>query len=398
MHAEKKRGICNASKACALLVVLAIAFLSPGIVSAASALEVNTVLLKVGVQQGDSIERSVSITSKSSTSIETEVRNVAGVRVLTPSLSLQKGETKELKVLFDAARLSPGVSVGNLVIRSNGDETTVPLIFEVGSKDTFFAPSLEVPPQYAEVTPGTKFITQLTVFDVTSDGGRQTGLGATPITLTSQILDFAGNVISSDREQMVVDRKAQLTKSLSLPKEMKPGQYVITAMVNYRSSVAVTSRVFRVVVEPEEKEQSIFLSLPFLFTVIVIVVILIIYFMVRDRDRLIVELEKYNALELKRQKELLMAQARLLQQRKKANLRSLQKEVDHHLKRLQKKQRKRVHEMHALKERGDTTAMQKKLEEWKKQGYHVSASEYKLRNLSAQEMQQLMEEWKKKSS
>ena len=395
MHAEKKKGkVYDVSKACAFFAFLVLLCTA---VYAASNLEVNTVLLKVGVQQSDSVERSVSLTSKADTKIEAEVRNAAGVRVLTPSLFLQKGETKELKVLFNATRLSPGVSVGGLVIRSEQDETTVPIIFEVGSKDAFFAPSLEVLPQYAEVTPGSKFIAQLTVFDLTSDGGRQAGLGPAPLTLTSQIVDFAGNVVSSDREQLVVDKKAQLTKSLSLPKEMKPGQYAITAMVTYRSSVAVASRVFRVV-EPEKKEESnVFLSLPFLLTVVFVVVILVIYFMVRDRDRLIVELEKYNALELKRQKELLMAQARLLQQRRRANLRSLQKEVDHHLKRLQKKQRKRVTEMHVLKERGDVAAMREKLEEWKKQGYHASLNEYKLRNLSAQEMQQLMEEWKKNS-
>ena len=40
--------------------------------------------------------------------------------------------------------------------------------------------------------------------------------------------------------------------------------------------------------------------------------------------------------------------------------------------------------------------MKKKLEEWKKKGYNTMALEYKLKDLSVNEMNNLLDKWKRK--
>lgn len=358
--------------------------------------DVSSVLLKVSVQKGGTAERMIKINSEEGGEFRLDV-NLEGVSVGESSFVLQKGETKDIRIYFDSSSVAEGVYVGHIAISGSGRDERLPVIFEVESRDVFFDSNLNIPQQYVEVLPGGKLVAEIKIFDLVS-GGTTNGLSATNIDVEYHVYDIYGSEISSESESVVIDKQTQITKTLSIPKDIERGQYVFGVSVKHSSSVGTSSQVFNIgnreISFSFGKFDGEFFAILIIVVIFLLGLVLLFIYLLRDRDRLFLGLKKHNTEELKRQKELLLAQARVMRGRGISRKR-VEREVKKNVTALKDKQKKRIEEMRKLKEAGDVKKMKKKLNEWKKKGYNTLALEYKLKGLSTGEMKNLLKKWKK---
>lgn len=359
---------------------------------------VDNLLLKISSKVGSIVIKPIILSSDSGGQFSMEVVGVKGVTVNVASLAFGVGEGKSINVSFNSTGIEPGVYTGSIRISGSDKTYYLPIIFEVESKDVFFDANLEIPSDYSEIAPGGKVVAQIKIFDLSS-GGTNDGVGTQSISLEYKISDSMGNVISSETENVAVNKETQITKTVSFPSSIKEGDYVFSVLVKYKSSLGTSSQLFRIKKAgfadiSGQTNSGLFLILG---AVVIFFIIMLMFFVyvIRDRDKFILELKRYNAWELKRQKEFLAAQARLVSKRRKARPEELEKEVEQKIRELKEKQVKRIKELRKLKGDGNVKEMKARLSEWKKKGYNTVGLEYKLKGLSVKEMKQLMNKWKK---
>ena len=124
-------------------------------------------------------------------------------------------------------------------------------------------------------------------------------------------------------------------------------------------------------------------------------IIFLFIYLIRDRDKLVLELRRYNSLELRKQRELLLAQEKTITKKKLGIRGEVRKEVKEKVNKLKSRHRQRIKEFRKLKKKGDTKKMQRRLNEWKEAGYNTLVLESKLKGLHTGEMKNLMNKWKK---
>ncbi|PIO08451.1 hypothetical protein COU59_01550 [Candidatus Pacearchaeota archaeon CG10_big_fil_rev_8_21_14_0_10_34_12] len=377
-------------------------------VNAEGNIETKNVLLKFSLNKGESITKSIVISSPTGGDARLSVEGIEnGVFLSEESVVFDKGEERTIGVFFNSSSVSEGVYVGNIKISLEGDEKRIPVIFEVESKDVFFDGNLEIPSKYSDISPGSQITVQLNVFDLLSGGGTSDGLGSSSVDVEYSVRDLYGDVLVSEKENFVVDKKAIVSKSISFPKDVVEGQYVFSAVINYKSSIGTSTDLFTVskkssgsLLDFEGSISNLSLILIFIGFMFIVLILFFMY-IIRDRDKLVLELKEYNTQELQRSKSLMREQERIVGKkegiRKNAKKKKeLQKEIKNKLEKIKKKNEERLKEFKKLREKGDVDAMKRKLGEWKKRGYHTEVMEYKLKGLTEGEMKNLLQKWKKK--
>lgn len=370
----------------------------------AQVFELNNVLIKLTLQVGESSDKVFSVASPDGGEIKLELQGVRGASLDTRELSLAAGESKDVHIRFNAAGLQPQIYVGALKLSSPKETTLVPIIFEVESKEVLFDANADIAPSYKEVPADGAVIAQLKIFDLTS-GGTSGGLRATKVDIDYYIYNLNGQLVSSQSEDVVISRQSQLTKTFSFPEDIEPGDYVLGVKVKYLSSIGLSTTLFTIT---STTKKSFFNGLSFdasvlyfvvaLLAFFLIVIFLFVYF-VRDRDKLILELREYHDSEMRQLRSFLLEQARVIKTRKapaKSKAAEVRRQITTKLKDLEKRQRRREHEMRELEQKGETDIMRSRLNEWKKKGYDTHLLEYKLKGLSTKEMSHLLGQWKKK--
>src|SRR3989338_6696598 len=363
-------------------------------------IQLGSILLKVSVPQGSSVLKSASISSDNGGEFLLQT-SVSGVTLTQNRFVLQKGESKTVSVRFDSSKLQPEVYIGSLVVTSGKEQSLIPIIFEVESKDILFDVNLDIPPDYAEVQPGGRVVANLKLFDLAS-GGTTQGFGPTSLNVEYYIYNNEGAVVSSESESVVVDRQVQISKSVSLPGSLKDGAYVFTVVVRYKTSVGVSSYLFHVG-KPVLESASFFESFGNweVFAVLGVIVlfffalIFLFVYLIRDRDKLLIDLKKYNEWELQQHKHLLAMQESHLLKHQNVNPQIVHREVAKKIDNLKKQQQTRVTKFERLKSSGSHEEMKKKLMGWKRAGYNTELLDYKLKGLSVREMKGLLAKWKR---
>jgi hypothetical protein len=374
---------------------------------AAPEIDTSSLILKVVGKEGTPINRGISVSSEDGGQFFLEVQGITGVTLSETSMTLDPNEVREVGVKLSSDSLGKGVHVGSIRITSGEDVQAIPIIFEVESRDVFFDINLDIPLQYIEIKPGERFVAQLKVFDLTW-GGTQEGLGPTNVDIDYSVYSLDGTMISSETETIVVNRQAQITKNFNFPSTTKEGDYVFVATAKYSGSLGSSTGLFTI---SRSAGGGLFgdLNLGSVFGVfnnglVILIVVLGIFFlmivalfvyMIKDRDKLLSEMRRYNSQELKMQKQFLMVQQKMLTRKEPARRSEIGKEVKEKLVRLKQKQRSRIVEIKKLKKAGNLKQMKSRVIEWKKKGYNVLPLEYKLKGLSTGEMKSLLAKWKR---
>ncbi len=382
------------------ILLVAVFMLALQGVSAAPDVEVNNVLLKLSLHQGETTDKIISVSSKAGGVFSLEFSGMTGVSVDQESFSLDAGQSKDIAVHFDARNLQPGIRIGVMNVRSEREAIVIPILFEVESPDTLFDVNLDIPPQYKEISAAEKLIAQVKFFDLTS-GGTSAGLGPTRVDTDYYIYDSMGKIVSSQSENAVVDRQTQITKTFSFPSDLAPGEYVLGVSVRYRSSLGIATSAFTII-PPSSSLFSFDFSNSIIFyfviglLVFVIVFLLLFIYIVRDRDKLILEMRRYHELEVGQLHKFLLAQEHVLRSRKEPVSPAVEHEVKEKIVQMKKKHAERERTLEKLRDQGDVEAMRRKMEEWKREGYNTELLEYRLKGLSTSDMQSILNQWKKK--
>ena len=371
------------------------------VVLASPDLEVSSLLLKVSLKEDESIIKSFTITSPDGSDYNLEIISAPGLKLGEQSFVLGEGEKKSIDVTFDSTGVASGIYVGSIDISSLKETLSLPVILEVESQDVFFDANLDIPPAYTEIEKGGKVVAQVKIFDLTSGGGTSEGmnsLGTVSVDLEYNVFDLNGNVLSSESERMVVDKQAQVTKTFSFPEKIEEGDYVLSVLVRYGSSVGISSQMFSIRKPIAESSSLKFfdpsstLIFVLIFVFVVGIVFLFIYIL-KEKDKFVVDLKRYHFKELKMQKEMLTEQAKFLRKRGVEH-KAIKREVSEKIRGLRKEQKKRIKELRVLKKSGSVDEMKKRVKEWENKGYSVGALKYKLKEMSTADMKKLMSKWK----
>ncbi len=367
-------------------------------------IEIGSLLIKVTMNSGDGVvEKDFILSSASGGRFSISVDGLSGVELSKDSISLRQGEKSNASLRFSGKDAKEGVYVGSVIVEGEGEKVTLPIIFEVESKDVFFDANVDIPPHYSEIPAGSKMIADVKIFDLVS-GATQKGLGPTPVILEYKVFSLDGTPLSSETESVVVNGQAQLTKTISFPKDVNEGTYVFAVVLKYKESTTSSTNLFRIVT-PVSETGSFLKSLDWTFILILGVIVLFFFgllfvfmYLVQDRDKLFLELRRYNELELTRQQQLLVAQEELAKKKSPEKKEEIEKEINKKIKRLKEKHTKREQEFKKLKKDGNVNGMKKRLEQWKRGGYNTFALESKLGSLSTDDMRKIMSKWKREYS
>ncbi|HLA22935.1 MAG TPA: hypothetical protein VJZ93_00145 [Candidatus Nanoarchaeia archaeon] len=389
---------------CIVFLFLAIIFI-PIFLGALNSIETKNLLLKFSVKKSDSeISKNITLRSETGGLVGVAVKGFEkeGVSVKQPEIIFDKEGEKNAELVFNVSAIEEGVHVGHLEATGENNVLIIPIVFEVESRDVLFDGNLEIPSKYSNLVQGESMILQLNIFDLLSGGGTKTGLGSSSVEITYKVHDLGGNVLISENENFVVDEKVLVTKTIDFPKDIEVGQYVLSATIKYKSSTGTATEMFRIV--KKEKQGIINFgdgvnnTLMILIFIAFIFVVLILFFVyiIRDRDKLLIELREFNDEELKRNKSLLNEQMKFARLRKRKTQSELAKEYRTKIKRIKKIQKERIREAKKLRDKGKINEMKKKITDWKKRGYNTSMMELKLGSLSHTEMKSLVDKWRKK--
>lgn len=388
-----------------VFAVFLILVFSAGFVLGQGSTEISSVLLKATVSGDDFTSKTINIADAEGGSFELRVVSVPGVSIEEKSFVLGPGEEKLIDIVFDSNGVEVGVHVGFIEIQGPVDSTRLPVIFEVESEDVFFDANIDIPPVYTEIERGSKIVYQVKVFDLTAGGGLQQGLGPETVEIEYTVSDLEGNVLITRSEQLVVNEQSQVTNTISFPEEVEAGNYLLSAVVKYKSSVGVSSQTFTII-EVEARERGSFgIDLSDYGVLIIVGIALLVFFgiiglfvyLLRERDKVLLELRSYNSKEIREVKDLLKAQLRVVGRRTSVDSGVVKAEVNAKIRKLKKKQESRVLQMKSMKSKGlSAEYMRRKLKQWESKGYNVSPVEYKVKELSHGEMKKILGKWKKK--
>lgn len=394
----KKRGLKMSNVKFVLAgIIFAIALASViGIASAASQpFETDSVLIKMTVTKGDLIAKDFTITSSSGGQFNLEVLGIDSAKLSESSLVLQPGQSSKIKFSLDTYGLKEGVYAGSIKISGSSKILYIPVVIEVQSVDIFYNVNLDVAPDYSNIAKGGKLVAQIKVIDLIS-GGTKSKLNASAVGMEYYVFDSSGNKLVSESESITVDGSSQYSKTISFPESVSEGNYVLGVVARYASSVGTASSLFSI---GKAQSSGLFgagINLYFVIGAVIAILIgaiVIIVYSMKGENKLVSELERYHAQELRYQKDILLAQARVMRQ-KGASPRKVRREIAHKVKALKRKHKERVNKFKKLRKAGKVSEMRKALNSWKKEGYYTLEMNSRLGNLSTPEMKKIMADWK----
>ncbi len=366
-----------------------------------SGFEVDSLLLKVSVKEGDFVEKKIDVGSDQGGRFNLEVIGIDGIYLSESEVILQANQRKSVIVSFNASDVDAGVYVGYIEIASQKENARLPVIFEVESLDIFFDVNLDIPPKYSDVFQGDKIVVQLKIFDLA-------GVGTSTLEMEYYIKGTDGSNLVSESESVVVSGESQFAKTLSLPVEVKAGDYVFIAIARYKSSVGSSTDIFRISSIKKDAGSGdlgklggfnlgvVLIIAGAVVLVFFLILIFIFIYSVFSRNKLLSELKRHNASELKMQRQFLLAQEKIVRERKLIDEKEIKREFREKIDELKEKQISRVKEFEKFSDKGNMNEMRRKLNEWKRKGYNTLPLEYKMKGLTEKDMKKILKEWKVK--
>jgi len=283
---------------------------------------------------------------------------------------LGAGESKILEINFEAEN-QPGVYVGSILVSSLKEELKIPVILEVETKEVLFDSNINIPLEYGEAYTGGSLTVENKIFNLEN-------LGVKVVDITYTVEDFEGKTIFSEKENIAVENQILTTKRVSIPENIKTGDYVLYVVAEYDNSVGTSSYFFKIT-----EEQGALGSMNFfdsfgswIFVIVLFAVVIFFIVFTRQRDNLFLELEKQHKTEMKEEIERINKErikiSRLKDERRKKEMKKLMEKKKKRLKVIKIIYKDRVKTFKKLKKQKKKSEMEEKLEQWKKQGYNIN--------------------------
>ncbi len=365
---EKKRKLVMAVFVAILLVVIMaeLCFVKSSSSDGERKFDVDNVLLKLAVKQGESVSKTLRVTNIDSERADFEVNkeNLDFISISGGEFSLEPGGARILELDFDIENKSAGVYLGRILV-SNGEPLTIPVILEIETKEVLFDSNINVPPEYSSVYPGEKAIIEVQIFNLEN-------IGLKTVKINYFVRDFKGNTIFLEQGDETID-KPSITKIIPIPKNVETGDYAFIIIIEYSDSVATSTYFFKIADKTFEMDDNFFMWIV-IFLLFGLIFFIIYY--VRQRDKMFLELERQYRTgmrkEVKRQKVEKVKIIKLKPAKRKVALRIFQKKKKKRLKAIRKIYKVRVKVLRKLKKKKKKSQALDKLAQWKRQGYNVN--------------------------
>ncbi|MBT3985459.1 hypothetical protein HOD38_05335 [archaeon] len=219
-----------------------------------SELNVNEVLVKVMLKQGDFFERSIQITNDggSAESVSVSISGLEDLLYLDEnSFTIEQGQVKTLDLNFvsvlEGSYFDPGVYIGGLNFQYGEEEVSLPIIVEIESSETLFDMNLDFSVNDRYVVLGGTALADITVYNFAE-------LDLATVDMVYVVSDANGNRLLTEEENLVVETQASVSKSIFVPDNFAEGKYIFYSTVSYGDSVGTASYIFDVASgEPDSK-------------------------------------------------------------------------------------------------------------------------------------------------
>ena len=240
----KKRGF--------LLLLLIIA-LSINANSIFAGFEVDQILLRVSISDGSLISRDLKITNTGTeaTNIYINQKGLNNIAIVNKSvLRINPGENGLFPIIFLPSYLGtdnlPGIYTGSIIL-SNSEIKNIPIVVEIESKDKIIDLTINFMQQLNSVLQGEDLNVEVRVFNLKS-------IYPANAKIEYLIKGFNDNIILEEEEEVLVKGQTSFLRLFNLPPNIKAGNYVFAAKINYENSTGTSSYIFTVNEEKKNKK------------------------------------------------------------------------------------------------------------------------------------------------
>lgn len=308
---------------------------------------------------------------------------------------IEPKQSKEVILTFKGNENFTGVYLGKLIVENPALKKEIPILILFEKTNNQFAIIQKPILKYSSVYPGGILGLDIKIFDLQPAYIKE-------ITIKYTIKNFDGELIFYSDEKAIIDREYGFSKLFDINNNYAYGDYVLLSFIDYKGVELISPYLFDVAKKPRTiifSNSNLFMAITLIF---VVVIVFLFFYFVRTRDALLVQLEKQQNEELKRNIELITKSQNVLKElkfvegrEKKVNgLEIAKKRV---YEKIKKKQKKQQQEFKKLKKQGiKKSDLENKFTQWKKEGYDFGDTENEIRNISKGAMNKQLEEWKKR--
>ncbi len=200
-------------------------------------------VLKVSIRQSQLLERKITVVHDWMENLEIELRNsLENLLAVDPANFLLLVNSKQPVVLsFNPQRdAALGTHMGTITVTPLGPEILtkiITLVAEVESDAVLLDGSLDL--REKTVRAGEELHAAVSVFNFLD-------VPVQNVTLVYEIFDSANAVKYQQEEYINIEKQASFTKIIPVPKDLPPGQYVLSLKMIYGDSFATATEIFTV--------------------------------------------------------------------------------------------------------------------------------------------------------
>jgi len=195
-------------------------------------------------------------------------------------ITLEPRKSVSYDITFDGSLIvEAGVYSGDIVISDSVDSVkrVVEIILEYEIEVPIFDVLVNIPERYRVVIPGQEVIGQITLINLRP-------VGRVDVVANYFIRDIRGQTVATGSTTVGVENEARFDRSVILPEDLAPGNYIFGVVVVYDRVIGVGSDVFEVRSLPIT-EKGLDLRIFIVYGVAVIVVLSLVMFQVASYRR-----------------------------------------------------------------------------------------------------------------
>jgi len=359
---------------------------------------VDSVLLKTVINFNSSFNNQIKVANMQDVSdnFKLEINGLEDfVSSDKTSFNLEPKEIKTVNLLFSNSKNKPsGIYVGAFKISDSKNEKLIPIILEMESQDVLFDSNINLYPS-ADAS-NSKVNVEINIFDLGN-------IGTANIEAEYFIKSFTGEVILYEKENIVVKNNVLISKSFTLPENIKQGEYAFGAVLQYKNSVGTSTYLFRLADSNSSKQFHLSTNTILIigFLVVIFVLVFFLFYSLYSRDKILMELKDQYKSESERQEVLLKRKESENDQKLKTfEEKLLNKRLFRKVREERKKQLKIIHKererkIKSLRRHKNGNEISNQISKWKREGYDISILE-KTKIPNVDYIKKQLKKWKKK--
>ncbi len=193
--------------------------------------------VKATVKQSQSVEKVITITNDGKVPLTFKLTNpLTNIISLFPKeFTLLPEEQKKVSLLINPQRDAvPNIYTGIITVAGGPLRKNIILIIEVESDRVLFDGSIEL--RSTVLHPGEDLDGTYSI----------TGLLPATVSVTYTVSDLDGNLYYSSEEKLTIEHQVSFAKSIPLPRDIPPGEYLVAMRIIYGNSFATATERFTV--------------------------------------------------------------------------------------------------------------------------------------------------------